>query len=88
MSNLTGTWMTPEAAQDPSYWGRHLRQAVRFGDGLAEVMKYPEINLLEVGPGQGLCMLARQQSAPGAARVIVASLHAPHRSRLPMSRCS
>ena len=29
---------------DPSYWGRHLRQTVRFGDGIAEVMKYPEVN--------------------------------------------
>ena len=80
VSNLTGTWMTPEAAQDPSYWGRHLRQTVRFGDGIAEVMKYPEINLLEVGPGQGLCTLARQQSAPGAERLIVASTRAPQES--------
>ena len=40
-------------------------------------MKYPEINLLEVGPGQGLCTLARQQSARGAERLIVASTRAP-----------
>jgi acyl transferase domain-containing protein len=78
LSNVTGTWMTPEAAQDPSYWGRHLRQTVRFGDGLAEVMKYPEINLLEIGPGQALCTLARQQAAPGSEeRLIVASTRAP-----------
>jgi acyl transferase domain-containing protein/acyl carrier protein len=78
LSNVTGTWMTPEAAQDPSYWGRHLRQTVRFSDGIAEVMKYPEINLLEIGPGQALCTLARQQSAAGSAeRLIVASTRAP-----------
>src|SRR6185437_11936989 len=29
ISNLTGTWITPEQATDPRYWGRHLRGAVR-----------------------------------------------------------
>jgi acyl transferase domain-containing protein len=75
LSNLTGTWMTPEAALDATYWGRHLRQTVRFADGLAEVMKYPEVVLLEVGPGQTLSTLARQQSStPGASHVILTSM--------------
>ena len=52
LSNLTGTWMTVEAALDPNYWGRHLRETVRFADGLAEVMNYPEVILLEVGPAE------------------------------------
>jgi acyl transferase domain-containing protein/acyl carrier protein len=78
LSNLTGTWMTPDAALDPSYWGRHLRQTVRFGDGIAEVMKYPVI-LLEVGPGQALSTLARQQSSTsGVESVIVSSTRSPN----------
>jgi acyl transferase domain-containing protein/acyl carrier protein len=82
LSNLTGTWMTPEAALDPVYWGRHLRETVRFGDGLAEVMKYPEVILLEVGPGQTLSTLARQQPPSNAAPyVILSSLRSPNDSQ-------
>ena len=82
LSNLTGTWMTRDAALDAAYWGRHLRETVRFADGLAEVMKYPEVILLEVGPGQTLSTLARQQpSIPGAPHIILSSLRAPQESQ-------
>jgi acyl transferase domain-containing protein/acyl carrier protein len=78
LSNLTGTWTTPDSVLDATYWGRHLRETVRFSDGLAEVMKYPEVILLEVGPGQALTTLARQQSsARGSSHVIVSSLRPP-----------
>ena len=82
LSNLTGTWMTPEATVDAAYWGRHLRETVRFADGLAEVMKYPEVILLEVGPGQTLGTLARQRpSKAGVPHVILTSLRAPQETR-------
>jgi acyl transferase domain-containing protein len=58
ISNLTGSWITAAEATDPNYWVAHLRQTVRFGDGLAELMKDPAIILLEVGPGQALTSLA------------------------------
>ena len=63
VSNVTGTWITAEEATDPSYWVRHLCQAVRFAGGLAELCREPGRVLLEVGPGQGLTALALQ--APG-----------------------
>jgi acyl transferase domain-containing protein len=79
LSNLTGTWIAPNAATDPNYWGRHLRETVRFSDGIAEVMSYPDVILLEVGPGQTLCTLARQQPATATAQhVILSSLPAMH----------
>jgi acyl transferase domain-containing protein len=66
--------MTPKVAPEAEYWGKHLRQTVRFGDGLAEVMKYSEVILLEVGPGHTLSTLARQQSPDaGAAHLILSS---------------
>lgn len=78
LSNLTGTWITPEAAVDANYWGRHLRETVRFAAGIAEVMKYPDVILLEVGPGQTLSTLARQQPATtGEPSVILSSLRSP-----------
>ncbi len=78
LSNLTGTWITPEEAVDANYWGRHLRETVRFADGVAELMKYPEVILLEVGPGQTLSTLARQQVATASQpNVVLSSLRAP-----------
>ncbi|WP_390623198.1 acyltransferase domain-containing protein [Ralstonia syzygii] len=71
VSNVTGQWITPEQATSPRYWADHLRQAVRFSDGLQTLLAdRPEI-LLEVGPGQSLTALARQHrdSLQGAAVV-------------------
>ena len=60
LSNLSGDWITPQEATDPSYWGRHLRGTVRFGDGLHELLSNPARILLEVGPGETLTKLAQR----------------------------
>jgi acyl transferase domain-containing protein/thioesterase domain-containing protein len=62
ISNLTGAWITPQDAMDPQYWVRHLRQTVRFGDGLRAVLSSGQSVLLEIGPGRTLSSLARSQS--------------------------
>src|SRR5262249_54031309 len=41
ISNLTGTWIRPEEATDPGYWTRHLRETVRFADGVEELLEVP-----------------------------------------------
>ena len=64
LSNLTGTWITPEAATDPDYWTRHLRHTVRFSDCVAELRRPGRI-LIEVGPGRTLTSLVRRQLADG-----------------------
>ena len=74
VSNVTARWITAEEAQAPEYWAGHVRQAVRFADGVAELMKDPRSVLLEVGPGQTLCTLARQHPAKLAEQTVLASL--------------
>lgn len=77
-SNLTGGWMTEQAATDPAYWSRHLRNTVRFGDNLAEVARRFESALfLETGPGNTLCSITRQQPEPVGTIPAVASLRNP-----------
>jgi acyl transferase domain-containing protein len=58
ISNLTGTWITPEQAVDASYWVSHLRHTVRFSDGIQTLLEDPNRVFLEVGPGQTLAILA------------------------------
>jgi acyl transferase domain-containing protein len=60
ISNVTGTWITAQDAQDPGYWARHLRHTVRFSDGIREFLKEENTIFLEVGPGNALCHLVRQ----------------------------
>ena len=63
VSNLTGAWLTPAQAQAPEYWTTHLRETVRFADGLQVLCAEPNRVLLEVGPGQTLAGFARLHPA-------------------------
>ncbi|MGH9630275.1 MAG: SDR family NAD(P)-dependent oxidoreductase, partial [Bryobacteraceae bacterium] len=81
ISNVTGTWITPDAATNPSYWGRHLRQTVRFADGLQELLRDPAWALLEAGPGQTLETLVRQQAKRNPDQLVVSSLPSARRER-------
>jgi len=77
ISNLTGNWIKSAEATDPVYWGRHLRHTVRFSEGVSELLKEPRRILLEVGPGQTLCALARQQIDKGSREIVLPSLRKP-----------
>ncbi len=77
VSNLTGRWITDAEATDPRYWARHLREAVRFADGVGELLTArPGSVLLEVGPGQTLAPMVRQHpsAAKGSGVTIVSTL--------------
>lgn len=63
LSNVTGQPITEAQATDPQYWASHLRGAVRFADGVATLAAGPARVFLEVGPGQTLSPLVRQQGA-------------------------
>ena len=76
VSTTTGAFITAAEATDPTYWAAQLRQPVKWASGLQTLLTEPELILLEVGPGRGLSMLARQQ--PGCAnRVVLSSLRHP-----------
>ena len=77
ISNLTGTWITPEQAVDPAYWGRHLRRPVRFFEGIGTLLESPSSLFLEVGPGAALSRLVRRHPACHRVREVVASLPEP-----------
>ncbi len=77
VSNLTGKWITPEQAKDPRYWADHLRQAVRFADGLETLAQQPGRVLLEVGPGRTLSTFAARMQGVGAGWTRITSMRHP-----------
>ncbi len=74
VSNVTAKWVTPEQAKSVDYWASHLRQTVRFAEGIAELLKGGRNVLLEVGPGQTLSTLARQHPDKSADQTVLPSL--------------
>ena len=57
ISNLTGERMS--AAPDKAYWRRHLRETVRFGDGMQALAKLECRTFLEIGPHPVLLPIAQ-----------------------------
>jgi len=80
-SNVTGTWITPEDATDPDYWARHLRQTVRFADGIRELVQDPSRVLLEIGPGQTLTTLVRRHPDKAREQIVLSSLRSPEKQQ-------
>jgi acyl transferase domain-containing protein/acyl carrier protein len=60
ISNVSGTWIATAQATDPNYWAQHLREPVRFCEGITELAKTPETLFLEVGPGRTLSTFVKQ----------------------------
>jgi amino acid adenylation domain-containing protein/thioester reductase-like protein len=58
VSNLTGQILEPDEIPDAAYWRRHVREAVRFADGMAAIAGY-EI-FLEMGPQPTLLGMGRR----------------------------
>ncbi len=77
ISNVTGTWITLEAATDPGYYAQHLRSCVRFSDGVRQFFNHPDQILLEVGPGQTLTTLAQRHPDKPLQQINVASVRHP-----------
>ncbi|AUX32054.1 MULTISPECIES: type I polyketide synthase [Sorangium] len=84
VSNVTGALLTDAEATDPAYWARHLRQPVRFSDGVEALFASGHALFLEVGPGRGLTTLVRQTLA-GRGGAAIASLGSAHAASEPAS---
>uniref|UniRef100_UPI003F49DB55 acyltransferase domain-containing protein n=1 Tax=Micromonospora aurantiaca (nom. illeg.) TaxID=47850 RepID=UPI003F49DB55 len=72
VSNVTGAVADPLELVDPEYWVRHVRQPVRFADGVAALRAQGVDTFLEVGPDATLtAMVAEIVADAGVRRVPV-----------------
>ncbi|HKJ24352.1 MAG TPA: acyltransferase domain-containing protein, partial [Myxococcota bacterium] len=69
ISNRSGDWVKPEEAISADYWVKHFRHTVRWSAGLETLLSQGSHLLLEVGPGQTLGSLARQQAKKPVAAI-------------------
>jgi acyl transferase domain-containing protein/esterase/lipase len=74
ISNLTGRPVTDEVS-GPGYWVRHVREAVRFADGVKALREAGANTFIEVGPKSTLLGLV-SACLPDAEPALVASLRA------------
>jgi acyl transferase domain-containing protein len=78
ISNVTGTWLTEEEARSARYWRRQLRETVRFGEGIEELMKEWGRVMVEVGPGQTLSTLVKLGGERGRGEVVINTMRHPY----------
>jgi len=77
VSNLTGRLADAREVVQPRYWRRHLREAVRFADGMRTLAELKPDVCLEIGPHPTLLAFAQtnfELLAPTAPPTLVASL--------------
>ncbi|MFF2045630.1 type I polyketide synthase [Kitasatospora sp. NPDC058170] len=72
VSNLTGALATADQLAAPDYWVRHVREAVRFHDGLRTLAAEGVGRFVEVGPDAVLAPLVQEAVAvdPRAVEVV------------------
>ncbi len=77
VSNATGTVLTDAEAVDPQYWAGHLCRPVRFADGVRHCAGEDVDAYVELGPGQTLGGLVRQNQTAAARPAVLGTLPAP-----------
>ncbi|HEY6122371.1 MAG TPA: type I polyketide synthase, partial [Pyrinomonadaceae bacterium] len=78
ISNVTGTWIKPSEATNPTYWAMHATQTARFSDALHEVWQLKNPILLEAGPARTLIALALQHPERSREKPTTISSLRPH----------
>lgn len=64
VSNLTGEFADSSAMETPDHWVNHLRQPVRFADGIQSLREFGITHFVEIGPHPVLSAMAMESGEP------------------------
>jgi acyl transferase domain-containing protein len=78
ISNVTGGPADTEAVCTADYWVRHVRETVRFADGVRTLEAQGVTTYVELGPDSVLAAMAQQSIQDIGAAVVVPALRADH----------
>jgi len=81
ISTVKGGLIDAEEIANANYWVQNIRQPVRFADGINTVKSDAAKLLLEVGPGQTLSTLSRQELSAEDDTVILQSVRHPKQNK-------
>ncbi|MEU7146379.1 SDR family NAD(P)-dependent oxidoreductase [Nocardia sp. NPDC046473] len=81
VSNLSGTVTTGDELGRPEYWVRHVRDTVRFADGVRTLAVRGVTRFFELGPDSALSSMVRESLPDSAAHVVTAALR-PRRAEV------
>jgi acyl transferase domain-containing protein/acyl carrier protein len=70
ISGVTGKLITPGQAGDPGYWPGHMRDTVRFADGISQLIQHPNAIFIQVGAGRGLTLFVNQHPQKNPAHLV------------------
>ncbi|MFF0457528.1 SDR family NAD(P)-dependent oxidoreductase [Nocardia africana] len=84
VSNLSGLLAADELLE-PSYWVRHVRDAVRFAPGIETLIDSGVRRFVEVGPDAVLTALTRQTLGESADAVVMAAARRDHDEAVQLS---
>ncbi len=68
ISDVSGDWTEPGEVTRPGYWARHLRETVRFAEGIQRIIReIPNAIFTEIGPGRDMYALVGRhiENSPG-----------------------
>ncbi|MFB9547625.1 acyltransferase domain-containing protein, partial [Micromonospora sagamiensis] len=82
VSNLTGALADADEIRTPDYWVRHVREAVRFADGITALRAAGVDTFVEVGPQSVLTAMAADV-LPGDGDVVAVAVQRRDRSEVP-----
>ena len=74
VSSCVGDWIEPGDWKQPGYWSRQVRDTVRFSQAIQQLDNEKDLIFLEVGPGQTLTALTRQNLSRNGTHVAIPSM--------------